>query len=72
MMYQFLTVHIFEEGKKVNGYNDQRLFKTADRYLFHSIVLENTYIAILDGSDHFFNQVAVIYLPTEMENNFVS
>ena len=31
MTYQFLTVHMFEEGKKNNGYIDQRLFKTADR-----------------------------------------
>ena len=49
MTYQFLTVHMFEEGKKNNGYIDQRLFKTADRYVFDSIVLDNTCIAILDG-----------------------
>ena len=58
MTYQFLTVHMFEEGKKNDGYIDQRLFKTADRYVFDSIVLDNTCIAILDGydiSDHFFN-----------------
>ena len=47
--YQFLTVHLFEEGKKNNGYIDQRLFKTADRYVIDSIVLDNTCIAILDG-----------------------
>ena len=40
---------MFEEGKKNNGYIDQRLFKTADRYVFDSIVLDNTCIAILDG-----------------------
>ena len=49
MTYQFLTVHMFEEGKKNNGYIDQRLFKTADRYVFDSIVLDNTCIATLDG-----------------------
>ena len=49
MTYQFLTVHMSEEGKKNNGYIDQRLFKTADRYVFDSIVLDNTSIAIRDG-----------------------
>ena len=49
MTYQFLTVDMFEEDKKNNGYIDQRLFKTADKYVFDSIVLDNTCIAILDG-----------------------
>ena len=49
MTYQFLTVDMFEEGKKNNGYIDQKLFKTADRYVFDSIVLDNTCIAILYG-----------------------
>ena len=49
MTYQFLTVHMFEEGRTNNGYIDQRLFKTANRYVFDSIVLDNTCIAILDG-----------------------
>ena len=49
MAYQFLTVHMFEEGKKNNGYIDQRLFKTADRYIIDSIVLDDTCTALLDG-----------------------
>ena len=49
MTYQFLTVHMFEERKKNNRYIDQGLFKTADRYVFDSIVLDNTCIALLDG-----------------------
>ena len=49
MTYQFLTVHMFEDGKKNDGYIDERLFKTADRYVFDSIILNNTCIAILDG-----------------------
>ena len=53
MAYQFLTVHMFKTGKKNNGYIDQRLFKTADRYVFDSIVLYNTCIAILDGYDKY-------------------
>ena len=34
MTYQFLAVHMFEEGKKNNGNIDERLFKIADRYVF--------------------------------------
>ena len=49
MTYQFLAVHTFKEVKKNNGYIDQTLFKTADRYVFDSIVLDNTCIAIPDG-----------------------
>ena len=32
-----------------NRYIDQKLFKTADRYVFDSIVFDNTCIAVLDG-----------------------
>ena len=54
MTYQFLTVHVFEEGKKNNGYIDQKLFKTADRYVFDSI---NTCTAILGGYVKYFRPV---------------
>ena len=40
---------MFEEGKKNNGYIDQRSFKTAGRYVFDSIIFDNTCTAILDG-----------------------
>ena len=72
MTYQFLTVHML---KKANGYIDQRLFKTADRYVFDSIVLDNTCIAIPDGYVKYIRPLlkpSCIYLPTEMINNFVS
>ena len=67
MAYQFLTVHMFEEGKKNNGYIDQRLFKAADRNVFDSIVLDNTCIAILDGYVKYIRpllQPSCSYLPT--------
>ena len=37
------------QGKKSKGYIDQKLFKTADKYVFDSIVLDKVCISILDG-----------------------
>ena len=49
MTYQYLTIGMVNQGKKNKGYIDQKLLKTADRYVFDSIVLDKVYISILDG-----------------------
>ena len=45
MTYQYLTIGMVNQGKKI----DPELFKTADRYVFDSIVLNKTCITILDS-----------------------
>ena len=49
MTYQYLTIGMVNQGKKNKGYIDQKLFKTADKYVFDSIVLDKVCISILDG-----------------------
>ena len=48
MTYQYLTTGMVNQGKKKKGYIDQKLFKTADKYVFDSIVLDKVCIRILD------------------------
>ena len=49
MTYQYFTIGMVNQGKKNKGYIDQKLFKTADKYVFDSIVLDKVCISILDG-----------------------
>ena len=49
MTYQYLTIGMVNQGKKNKGYIDQKLFKTADKYVFDSIVFNKMCISILDG-----------------------
>ena len=49
MTYQYLMIRMVNQGKKNKGYIDQKLFKTADKYVFNSIVLDKVCISILNG-----------------------
>ena len=49
MTYRYLPIGMVNQGKKNKGYIDQKLFKTADKYVFDSIVLDKVCISILDG-----------------------
>ena len=49
MTYQYLTTGMVNQGKKNKGYIDQKLFKTADKYVFDSVVLDKVWISMLDG-----------------------
>ena len=49
MTYQYLMIGMVNQGKKNKGYIDQKLLKTADKYVFDSIVLDKVCISILDG-----------------------
>ena len=43
MTYQYLTVDMFENAKRNNGFIDQKKFKTATTYGFDSLTLEKKY-----------------------------
>lgn len=47
MTYQYLTVNMFTEAEKNGGYVDQKMFKTADQYVFDSILLDDICIKII-------------------------
>ena len=48
MTYQYLTVDMFDNAKRNNGFIDQKKFKTATTYGFDSVTLEKTTINIID------------------------
>ena len=49
MTYQYLTTGMVNQEIKNKGYIDQKLFKTVEKYVFDSIVLDKVCISILDG-----------------------
>ena len=49
MTYQYLTIGMVNQGKKNKGYIDQKLFKTADKHVSDSLVLDKVCISVLDG-----------------------
>ena len=49
MTYQYLLIGMVSQGKNNKGYIDQKLFKTADKYVYDSIVLDKVCISIPDG-----------------------
>lgn len=49
MTYQYLTVEMVEKAKENGGYVDQKNFKTAGRYGFDSLVVNETSMHVLEG-----------------------
>ena len=49
MTYQYLTVEIVNKAKTNSGFIDQKLFKTAGKYGFDSLFLNNTSMQVLEG-----------------------
>ena len=48
MIYQFLTVEMFQDSKQCDGFVDQKKFKTADSYSFDSFKLDSPSIKVVD------------------------
>ena len=48
MMYQYLTVPMFNNSKKNGGFVDQKEFKTAPHYNFDSLLFDNNSTEIVD------------------------
>ena len=48
MTYQYLTVDMFDNAKRNNGFIDQKKFKTATTYGFDSLAIEKNTIKIID------------------------
>ena len=46
--YQYLTVDMFDNAKRNNGFIDQKKLKTATAYGFDSLTLEKNTIKIID------------------------
>ena len=49
MTYQYLTVEMVKSAKNNGGYIDQKTFKTASKYGFDSLVINETSMQVLDG-----------------------
>ena len=48
MTFQFLTLPMIQKAKQCDGFIDQREFKTAGRYLFDTLILNEEIFTILD------------------------
>ena len=48
MTYQFLTIGMLRSAAKNGGYVDQKKFKTADKYGFDSMVIDDVRMHVLD------------------------
>ena len=48
MTYQFLTVSMIAIAKRNGGYIDQKEFKTADQFLFDTIIIDDEVMDVLD------------------------
>ncbi|XP_020607417.1 uncharacterized protein LOC110046087 [Orbicella faveolata] len=49
MTYYYLTVEMVNKAKTNGGFTDQKMFKTAGKYGFDSLFLNNTKMQVLDG-----------------------
>ena len=49
MTYQYLTVDMVSAAKQNGGFIDQKMFKTAGRYGFDSLILTDASMQVLDG-----------------------
>ena len=49
MTYQYLTVEMVKAAKTNGGFIDQKVFKTAGKYGFDSLYLNDTSLQVLDG-----------------------
>ena len=49
MTYQYLTVDMIATAKENGGFIDQKTFKTAGKYGFHSLILTDTNMQVLNG-----------------------
>ena len=52
MTYQYLTVDMVRAAKTNGGFIDQKMFKTAGKYGFDSLLLTDTNMKVLDGYIH--------------------
>ena len=48
MTFQYLTLDMINQAKENNGFVDQRQFKTAERYLFDTLIMTPDVLGILD------------------------
>ena len=48
MTFQYLTLEMINNAKENNGFIDQRQFKTAEKYLFDTLILTADILGILD------------------------
>ena len=53
MTYQYLTVDMVSAAKENRGFIDQKMFKTARRYGFDSLILTDASMQVLDGYINF-------------------
>ena len=60
MTYQFLTISMLENAAKNGGYVDQKKFKTADKYGFDSMVIDEICMRILES---YIKHVRPLYMP---------
>ena len=53
MTYQYLTVDMVSAAKEIGGFINQKVFKTAGRYWFDSLILTDASMQVLDGYINF-------------------
>ncbi|CAH3023554.1 unnamed protein product, partial [Porites evermanni] len=61
MTYQYLTVEMVNKAKTNGGFIDQKMFKTAGKFVFDSLYLTETSMQVLDG---YINQIRPLLIPT--------
>ena len=66
MTYQFLTIDMIRACKNNNGFIDQKEFKTKEKFLFDTLLLDEETLEVLDllltTSGLYFNRSVAFYL----------